>query len=111
MNEDILIPARRYLRAWALSTDLAGVPPAYPWVQRILGTALPSTREQNALECHFVESLTWSQFAKGASTEAAAADAYQRTAPYIKSVGCGRQARCSRGGSADHQRHHHAGAA
>lgn len=58
LNEDILISARRYLRAWALSTDLAGVPPADPRVQRILGTALPSTHEQNALECHFVESLT-----------------------------------------------------
>jgi hypothetical protein len=86
MAEDISIPARRYLRAWALSTDLVDKPTDDPRMQRILGIALPSTVEQNALECRFVEGLTWLQVAKGASTEAVAIDAYKRAAPHLDAL-------------------------
>ena len=86
MTEEISIPARRYLRAWVLSTDLAELPRDDPRVRRILGIAPPSTSEQNALECHFVEGLTCLQFAKGASTEEAATEAYKRAAPHLEAL-------------------------
>lgn len=86
MSEEISIPARRFLRAWALSTDLVDLPPSDPRVQRILGIAPPSTQEQNELECHFVAGLTWLQSANGASTEAAAVEAYQRATPHLQAL-------------------------
>lgn len=52
----------------------------------MLDIAPPSTCEQNAFECHFVEGLTWLQYAKGASSEAAAAEAYKRAAAHLEAL-------------------------
>lgn len=86
MNEDISIPARRFLRAWALSTDLAGLPPIDPRVQRILGIAPPSTPEQNELECHFVAALTAGDSARTASTPEVADQMLAVGAPHLRAL-------------------------
>ena len=86
MSENISIPARRHLRAWALSTDLAGLPPSDPRVQRILGIAPPSTPEQNELECHFVAALTAGDSARTASTPEVADQMLAVGAPHLRAL-------------------------